>query len=118
MQMTTTTFFSNPCDEEEDNLATLHCFIEGDNEDFILTRYPDEDEVVIIFEDEEYARKNVVVTFSPQSLLIKIDDIDVFNEQNFLEIAHNTAPEEWAQIEETLRNILKDTGNYISSLPK
>lgn len=118
MQMTTTTLVANPCDVEEENLATLYCFIDGDNEDFIISRYPDEDEVVIIFEDEEYRRKNVVVTFSPQTLMIKIDDTGVFDEENFLEIAHNTEPGEWAQIEETLKTILNETGNYVSSLPK
>ena len=46
MKMTTDHLLANPCDEEEDNMAML-CCISAPNDMFVMSRYPDEDELDI-----------------------------------------------------------------------
>lgn len=116
MYMSTHTLIATPCDEEEDNLASLCCHIYDDNVDVILARYPDDDEVVISFEDDDYSVEIVRVTLSPTLLRIEIADTGVFEEENFLEITHATDADNLADVEQTLQNILGGTGKYVSQL--
>ena len=117
MQMTTDHLLANPCDDEEDNMAMLCCHTDS-GEMFLMTRYPDEDELEITLDDEPSTLDGVKVTLSPARLLIEIGagDADVLKGDDFLEILHSTAPADLAEVEETLQNILKGTGTYISEL--
>ena len=117
MQLTTAHLIANPCDDEEDNLAMLCCHSDqGDM--FLMTRYPDEDELEITLDGEPSTLDGVKVTLSPTRLLIEIAaaDVDALNGADHLEILHGTAQADLAEVEETLRNILKGTGTYISEL--
>jgi len=117
MQMTTALLIVNPCDDEEDNMAMLCCHSdEGDM--FLMTRYPDEDALDITLDGEPSTLDGVKVTLSPTRLLIEIaaGDADALNGDDSLEIIHNTDASDLAEVEETLQNILKGTGTYISEL--
>ncbi|EJL07254.1 MULTISPECIES: hypothetical protein [Pseudomonas] len=117
MQMTTAHLIANPCDDEEDNMAMLCCH-SNQGEMFLMTRYPDEDELEITLDGEPSTLDGVKVTLGPTRLLIEIaaTDADALNGSDHLEILHNTAAADLAEVEETLRNILKGTGTYISEL--
>jgi hypothetical protein len=117
MQLITPHLIANPCDDEEDNLAMLCCHsTQGDM--FLMTRYPDEDELEITLDGEPSTLDGVKVTLSPTRLLIEIAaaDTDALNGADHLEILHDTAPADLAEVEETLQNILKGTGTYLSEL--
>ena len=117
MQMTTALLIVNPCDDEEDNMAMLCCHSDqGDM--FLMTRYPDEDALDITLDGEPSTLDGVKVTLSPTRLLIEIaaGDADALNGDDSLEIIHNTDASDLAEVEETLQNILKGTGTYISQL--
>ncbi|VVO67234.1 hypothetical protein PS838_01106 [Pseudomonas fluorescens] len=117
MQMTTALLIVNPCDEEEDDMAMLACHSDqGDM--FLMTRYPDEDELEITLDGEPSTLDGVKVTLGPTRLLIEIAaaDADALNGDDSLEIIHNTDASDLAEVEETLQNILKGTGTYISEL--
>ena len=117
MQMNTDHLLANPCDDEEDNMAMLCCHT-NTGEMFLMTRYPDEDELEITLEDEPSTLDGVKVTLSPTRLLIEIGagDADVLKGDDHLEILHNTPAADLGEVEETLQNILKGTGTYISEL--
>jgi hypothetical protein len=117
MQMTTALLIVNPCDEEEDNMAMLACHSDQ-GEMFLMARYPDEDELEITLDGEPSTLDGVKVTLSPTRLLIEIaaGDADALNGDDSLEITHNTDASDLAEVEETLQNILKGTGTYISEL--
>ncbi|WP_277591023.1 hypothetical protein [Pseudomonas chlororaphis] len=117
MQMTTAHLIANPCDDEEDNMAMLCCH-SNQGEMFLMTRYPDEDELEITLDGEPSTLDGVKVTLGPTRLLIEIaaTDADALNGSDHLEILHNTAATDLAEVEETLQNILKGTGTYISEL--
>ncbi|TVT85984.1 hypothetical protein [Pseudomonas sp. H3(2019)] len=117
MQLTTAHLIANPCDDEEDNLAMLCCH-SNQGEMFLMTRYPDEDELEITLDGEPSTLDGVKVTLSPTRLLIEIAaaDADALNGDDHLEIHHSTAPADLAEVEETLQNILKGTGTYVSQL--
>ncbi|AZD60670.1 hypothetical protein [Pseudomonas chlororaphis] len=117
MQMTTAHLIANPCDDEEDNMAMLCCH-SNQGEMFLMTRYPDEDELEITLDGEPSTLDGVKVTLGPTRLLIEIaaTDADALNGSDHLEIHHNTAAADLAEVEQTLRNILKGTGTYISEL--
>ncbi|VVO57072.1 hypothetical protein [Pseudomonas fluorescens] len=117
MQMTTALLIVNPCDDEEDNMAMLCCHSDQ-GEMFLMTRYPDEDELEITLDDEPSTLDGVKVTLSPTRLLIEIAaaDVDALNGDDSLEIIHNTDAGDLAEVEETLKNILDGTGTYISQL--
>lgn len=117
MQMTTALLIANPCDEEEDNMAMLCCH-STQGEMFLMTRYPDEDELEIALEGEPSTLEGVKVTLSPTLLKIEIatSDADVLNGDDVLEITHDTDAADLAEVELTLQNILKGTGTYISQL--
>ncbi len=118
MQMTTDSFIYNPCDEEEDDMALACCH--GDNGDlFLLARFPDEDEVDITFRDDTiHVDANLKVTFSAQRLLVEIDAADAqpLGGDTAYEISHSTPQNEVADLDATLRIILKDVGTYVSEI--
>jgi len=60
----------------------------------------------------------LVVTLSPTLLKIEIAaaHADALNGDDVLEITHSTAESDLAEVEDTLQNILKGTGTYISEL--
>jgi hypothetical protein len=115
--MTTALLIVNPCDDEEDNMAMLCCHSEA-GDMFLMTRYPDEDELEITLDGEPSTLDGVKVTLSPTRLLIEIAaaDADALNGDDSLEIIHNTEAGDLAEVEETLKNILEGTGTYISQL--
>lgn len=117
MQMTTPLLIVNPCDEEEDNMAMLCCH-SNQGEMFLMTRYPDEDELEITLDGEPSTLDGVKVTFGPTRLLIEIAaaDADALNGDDVLEITHATDAADLAEVEQTLRNILDGTGTYISEI--
>ena len=117
MQMTTALLIANPCDDEEDNMAMLCCH-SAHGEMFLMTRYPDEDELEITLDGEPSTLDGVKVTLSPTRLLIEIApvDADALNGDDVLEIIHDTDAADLAEVELTLQNILKGTGTYISQL--
>jgi hypothetical protein len=117
MQMTTALLIVNPCDDEEDNIAMLCCHSDqGDM--FLMTRYPDEDALDITLDGEPSTLDGVKVTLSATRLLIEIAaaDADALNGDDSLEITHSTDASDLAEVEETLQNILKGTGTYISDI--
>ncbi|WP_335945758.1 hypothetical protein [Pseudomonas sp. G166] len=117
MQMTTAQLIANPCDDEEDNMAMLCCH-STQGEMFLMTRYPDEDELEIALDGEPSTLDGVKVTLSPTRLLIEIAaaDADALNGDEVLDITHDTDAADLAEVELTLQNILKGTGTYIRQL--
>ncbi|MBA1381228.1 hypothetical protein [Pseudomonas brassicacearum] len=117
MKMTTALLIANPCDDEEDNMAMLCCH-SAQGEMFLMTRYPDEDELEIALDGEPSTLEGVKVTLSPTLLKIEIAaaDADALNGDDVLEIIHDTDAADLAEVELTLQNILKGTGTYISQL--
>jgi hypothetical protein len=117
MQMTTALLIVNPCDEEEDDMAMLCCHSDK-GEMFLMSRYPDEDELEITLDGEPSTLDGVKVTLSPTLLKIEIAaaDADALNGDDVLEITFNPDMVDLAEVEETLQNILKGTGTYISEL--
>ncbi len=85
---------------------------------FLMTRYPDEDELEITLDDEPSTLDGVKVTLSPTRLLIEIAaaDVDALNGDDVLEITFNADMTDLAEVEETLQNILKGTGTFISQI--
>lgn len=117
MQMTTTLLIATPCDDEEDNLAMICCH-SAQGEMFLMTRYPDEDELEITLDGEPSTLEGVKITLSPTLLKIEIAaaDADALNGEDTLEIIHGTDAADLAEVELTLKNILKGTGTYTSQL--
>ncbi|MCW2270495.1 hypothetical protein [Pseudomonas sp. JUb96] len=117
MQLTTALLFATPCDDEEDNMATLCCHSDK-GQMFLMTRYPDEDTVDITLDDEPCTVDGLKVTLSATRLLIEVapGDADVFNGDDHLEITLSSDGTDLAEVEETLQNILQGTGTYISEL--
>ncbi|UVL60130.1 hypothetical protein LOY54_19060 [Pseudomonas sp. B21-032] len=117
MQFKTALLFATPCDDEEDNMATLCCHSDK-GQMFLMTRYPDEDTVDITLDDEPSTLDGLKVTFSAKRLMIEVaaGDTDALNGDDFLEILLTADGTDLAEVEETLQNILKGTGTYISEL--
>lgn len=117
MKMKTALLIVNPCDDEEDNMAMLCCHSDQ-GEMFLMSRYPDEDELEITLDGEPSTLEGVKVTLSPTLLKIEIAaaDADVLNGDDVLEITFDADMTDLAEVEETLQNILKGTGTYISQL--
>lgn len=117
MQLTTAQLMATPCDDEEDNMATL-CCISDKGEMFLMTRYPDEDEVEITLDDEPSTLDGLKITLGPKRLLIEVapGDADALGGDDHLEITHSTPDSDLTEVEETLQNILKGTGTYVSEL--
>lgn len=114
MQLNTALLIVNPCDDEEDNMAMLCCHSDK-GEMFLLTRYPDEDEVELTLDGEPSTLDGLKITLSATQLLVEIAaaDADALNGDDHLQITHNTAESDLAEVELTLQNILKGTGTYI-----
>ncbi|MBV4458785.1 hypothetical protein KVG96_12560 [Pseudomonas sp. COR58] len=114
MQMTTDLLIVNPCDDEEDNMAMLCCHSKK-GEMFLMSRYPDEDDLEITLNDEPSTLDGVKVTLAPPLLKIEIaaGDADALNGDDVLEITFNPDMVDLDEVEETLKNILDGTGTYI-----
>ncbi|MCY1453492.1 hypothetical protein D9M71_704850 [compost metagenome] len=117
MQFKTALLFATPCDDEEDNMATLCCHSDK-GQMFLMTRYPDEDTVDITLDDEPSTLDGLKVTLSATRLQIEVapGDADVFNGDDHLEITLSSDGTDLAEVEETLQNILQGTGTYVSEL--
>ncbi|MBN2975356.1 hypothetical protein BFW88_12740 [Pseudomonas fluorescens] len=114
LQFKTDALMATPCDDEEDHMAMLCCH--GKNgEMFMLTRYPDEDEVELTWDYEPSTLDGLKVTLGDTTLLVELatDDADALGGKTQLQINHDTVLADMAEIEQTLQNILKDTGTYI-----
>jgi hypothetical protein len=117
MKMKTALLIVNPCDDEEDNMAMLCCHSDQ-GEMFLMSRYPDEDELEITLDGEPSTLDGVKVTLSPTLLKIEIAaaDADALNGDDVLEITHSTDAGDLLEVELTLKNILKGTGTFISEV--
>ena len=117
MQLKTAQFLATPCDDEEDNMATLCCFADK-GQMFLLTRYPDEDTVDLTLDDEPSTLDGLKVTFSATRLLIEVapGDKDALRGDDSLEILHATPAGDLQEVLETLRLILDGTGELIADL--
>ncbi|EJM72855.1 hypothetical protein PMI29_00939 [Pseudomonas sp. GM49] len=117
MKMKTALLIVNPCDDEEDNMAMLCCHSEQ-GEMFLMSRYPDEDELEITLDGEPSTLDGVKVTLSPALLKIEIAaaDTDVLNGDDVLEITFDADMTDLAEVELTLKNILDGTGTFISQI--
>lgn len=117
MQLTTALLFATPCDDEEDNMATLCCHSDK-GQMFLMTRYPDEDRVDITLDDHYAPVEGLKVTLSKTRLLVEVAplDADALGGDDHLEITLSSDGTDLAEVEETLQNILKGTGTYISEL--
>ncbi|AMN81178.1 hypothetical protein [Pseudomonas azotoformans] len=114
LQLKTDALMVTPCDDEEDNMAMLCCH--GKNgEMFMLTRYPDEDEVELTWDYEPSTLDRLKVTLGATTLLVELaaGDADALGGKDQLEITHATSASDLAEVEETLQNILKGTGTYV-----
>jgi len=117
MKMQTALLIVNPCDDEEDNMAMLCCHSDkGDM--FLMSRYPDEDELEITLDGEPSTLDGVKVTLSPGVLKIEIAaaDADALNGDDVLEITFNPDMVDLAEVVETLNNMLDGTGTFISQI--
>ena len=118
MKITAPLLLANPCDDEEENLATVCCFsTQGDM--FLMSRYPDEDELEISLGDNDPSSlEGIKVTLGPARLLIEVaaDDIDAFNGEDHLEIFFDENLTDTIELEQTLTLILDGTGTYVSEL--
>ncbi|MBF4213105.1 hypothetical protein EI533_36245, partial [Pseudomonas donghuensis] len=80
------------------------CCTSAEGEMFLMSRFPDEDELEIIFHDKPSALDGVKVTLSRDRLLIEIaaSDADALDGEDSLEILHSTDAQDLAEVEETL----------------
>ena len=117
MQINTALLFATPCDDEEDNMATLCCHSDK-GQMFLLTRYPDEDTVDLTLDDEPSTLDGLKVTFSAQRLLIEVaaGDRDALKGDEALEIVLTSAGTDLEEVALTLKNILDGTGTFVSEL--
>lgn len=117
MQMTTALLIVNPCDDEEDNMAMLCCHSDK-GEMFLMSRYPDEDELEITLDGEPSTLDGVKVTLTSNLLKIEIAaaDADALNGDDVLEISFNPDMADMDEVVETLKNILDGTGTFVINL--
>ncbi|MDH1633375.1 hypothetical protein [Pseudomonas mosselii] len=117
MQLKTALLFATPCDDEEDNMATLCCHSDK-GQMFLLTRYPDEDTVDLTLDDEPSTLDGLKVTLSAQRLLIEVaaGDRDALKGDEELEIILTSAGTDLEEVKETLQNILAGTGTFVSEI--
>ncbi|NMX94217.1 MULTISPECIES: hypothetical protein [unclassified Pseudomonas] len=114
MNLTTSHLLVNPCDDEENNMAMLCCH-GTKGEMFMLSRYPDEDDVELTWDYEPSTLDGLKITLGATTLLVEIGagDKDALGGSDHLQIKHSTPESDLAEVEETLQNILKGTGTYI-----
>lgn len=117
MQIHTALLFATPCDDEEDNMATLCCHSDK-GQMFLLTRYPDEDTVDLTLDDEPSTLDGLKMTLSAQRLLIEVaaGDRDALKGDDTLEIVLTSTGTDLEEVALTLRNILDGTGSLVSEL--
>ena len=120
MQLNTVELIATPCDEEEDNMALLGCQDLSNGNMFLMTRFPDEDEVAIALdvEEEPYLLRDLKITLGAERLLIEVSPQhkEALHGSDFLEIFHSTDPADLPEVLETLRNLLDGTGTLVSEL--
>ena len=118
MKITAPHLLAYPCDDEEENLATVCCHsTQGDM--FLMSRYPDEDELEISLGDNDPSSlAGVKVTLSQTRLLLEVaaSDVDVLNGNDHLEIQFDAEATDMQELEQTLTLILDGTGTYVSEL--
>ncbi|WP_411380524.1 hypothetical protein [Pseudomonas sp. MPB26] len=114
LQLKTDALMATPCDEEEDNMAMLCCHGKH-GEMFMLSRYPDEEEVELTWDYEPSTLDGLKITLGATTLLIELaaGDADALGGKDQLQITHNTAASDLEEVEETLRNILRGTGTFV-----
>ncbi len=117
MQIDTAVLFATPCDEEEDNMATLCCHSDK-GQMFLLTRYPDEDTADLTLDDEPSTLDGLKVTLSATGLLIEVaaGDRDALRGDEVLQINLTSTLSDLDEIRQTLENILSGTGTFICEL--
>ncbi len=117
MQIDTAVLFATPCDEEEDNMATLCCHSDK-GQMFLLTRYPDEDTVDLTLDDEPSTLDGLKVTLKATSLLIEVaaGDRDALRGDEVLQINLTSTLSDLDEIRQTLENILSVTGTFVCEL--
>jgi hypothetical protein len=111
MRITASLLMANPRDEEEDDMALLCCH-GADGEMFLMTRFPDEEELEITLGEEPYLLRDIKVTLSADRLMVEVaaGDADVFGGDDVLEIVHSSDAAERAEVEQTLRILLAGVG--------
>ncbi|MBF8703570.1 MULTISPECIES: hypothetical protein [Pseudomonas] len=117
MQINTALLFATPCDDEEDNMATLCCHSDK-GQMFLLTRYPDEDTVDLTLDDEPSTLDGLKVTLGAKRLLIEVaaGDRDALKGDEVLEINLTSELSDMEEVKETLENILAGTGTFVCEL--
>jgi len=117
MQIDTAVLFATPCDEEEDNMATLCCHSDK-GQMFLLTRYPDEDTVDLTLDDEPSTLDGLKVTLKATSLLIEVaaGDRDALRGDEVLQINLTSTLSDLDEIRQTLENILGGIGTFVCEL--
>ncbi|AGN78400.1 MULTISPECIES: hypothetical protein [Pseudomonas] len=117
MQINTALLFATPCDDEEDNMATLCCHSDK-GQMFLLTRYPDEDTVDLTLDDEPSTLDGLKVTLSAKRLLIEVaaGDQDALKGDEVLEIHLTSDLSDLDEVKQTLENILTGTGTFVCEL--
>ena len=117
MQINTALLFATPCDDEEDNMATLCCHSDK-GQMFLLTRYPDEDTVDLTLDDEPSTLDGLKVTLSAERLVLEVaaGDRDALKGDEQLEIILTSPGTDLEEVALTLRNILDGTGTFVSQL--
>ncbi len=113
MQLNAQLTFANPCDDEEDNLATVGCHSDQ-GQLFIISRYPDEDSVDLMLDDDDATVRDLKVSLSDSRLLVELaaGDTDLF-EGDVLEIDLKNALTDLDELEQALRVILDGTGTFV-----
>ena len=117
MQINTALLFATPCDDEEDNMATLCCHSDK-GQMFLLTRYPDEDTVDLTLDDEPSTLDGLKVTLSAERLVLEVaaGDRDALKGDEQLEIILTSPGTDLEEVALTLLNILDGTGTFVSQL--
>lgn len=115
MQLKSALIFANPADDEEDNLATFGSN-SNDGELFIMSRYPQENEIDLILDEEGDTLRDIKVTLSATRLLIETAPgaTDLFGGDDVLEIDLENAIVDLDEAEQALQAILKGAGTFVS----
>lgn len=114
MRLTASLLMANPRDEEEDDMALLCCHGAA-GEMFLMTRFPDEEELEITLGEEPHLLRDLKVTLSADRVLVEVaaGDEAVFGGDEELEIIHSSDAGELAEVEETLRILLDGVGTLL-----
>ncbi|WP_296249572.1 hypothetical protein [Pseudomonas sp. UBA4194] len=114
MRITAALLMANPRDEEEDDMA-LFCCHGAQGEMFLMTRFPDEQELEITLGEEPYLLRDLKVTLSADRVLVEVaaQDAEVFGGDDVLEITHASDAQELAEVEQTLRILLDGLGTLV-----